>query len=703
MIASENQQPSASSELEVAHVLFIDLVGYSRLALPDQKQLTEELQTQLRAAPAFQQAEASKSLICLPTGDGVALSFFRDPVAPVECALQIARSAHGGPPRMRLRMGLHSGLVYRVRDINGHENVSGDGMNTAQRLMDLADAGHILLSGVMADMLRQVSSDWPPRLLDLGEAEVKHGQRLRVFNLVLTDASAGNPAPPERMTRRRVVLLYKRDAEPDGALMRLLESGLTRRGFFVFIDRRLPVGVEWAREIERQIREADAVIPLVSAASAPSEMMTHEVLLARDAASAAARTGESDGRPRLLPVRVGDPGPLPPDLAAVLAPLQHASWNAPADDERLLAELAAALQEPAAVPEAADTRAAAGSDKSGGQPVGGAVPLDSRFWVVRPTEGDLKAAIARQDSIVLLKGARQMGKTSLLARGLAHARNSGIRCIHTDFQKLNAAHLESVEAFFLALGGLIADQLDLDVLPDEVWSARRGANANFERYLRKAVFAGDAAPVVWAMDEVDRLFTCPFASEVFGLFRSWHNERSLDPTGPWSRLTLAIAYATEAHLFITDMNQSPFNVGTRLTLEDFTPAQVADLNQRYGAPLGDADAVGRFCGLVGGQPYLVQKGLSALASSNKTIAVFEQEADRDEGLFGDHLRRFLVLLARDEPLSDALREILRGHPCPSAEAFYRLRTAGLLMGDTVSEARPRCRIYASYFSRHLLP
>ena len=118
---------------------------------------------------------------------------------------------------------------------------------------------------------------------------------------------------------------------------------------------------------------------------------------------------------------------------------------------------------------------------------------------------------------------------------------------------------------------------------------------NMERFLRARGAGTVAEPLVWGLDEVDRLFppAC-FGSEVFGLFRSWHNRRALDPSGPWSRLTLAIAYATEAHLFITDLNQSPFNVGTRLTLEDFAPAQVADLNGRYGLPLPDGEAVARF-------------------------------------------------------------------------------------------------------------
>src|SRR5947208_13728322 len=136
--------------------------------------------------------------------------------------------------------------------------------------------------------------------------------------------------------------------------------------------------------------------------------------------------------------------------------------------------------------------------------------------------------------------------------------------------------------------------------------------------------------LVWGLDEVDRLFTRDYGSEVFGLFRSWHNERALDPGGPWSRLTLAIAYATEAHLFITDLNNSPFNVGTRLTLEDFTLEQVADLNRRYGSPLGNPAEVNRLYRLVGGHPYLLRRALHELAIHPLGVDGFEAQVAPEE-------------------------------------------------------------------------
>jgi hypothetical protein len=204
------------------------------------------------------------------------------------------------------------------------------------------------------------------------------------------------------------------------------------------------------------------------------------------------------------------------------------------------------------------------------------------------------------------------------------------------------------------------------------------------------------------MDDVDRLFGREFASQVFGLFRSWHEERVLDPAGPWSHLTLAMAYATEVHLFITDLNQSPFNVGTRLAIGDFTPEQVAILNDRCGRPLRSEAEIAGFFALVGGHPYLVRRGIHEMAQQGLPFADVAARADRDEGIFGDHLRRMLGALARDADLCAAVRAVLRHEKCPTEESFYRLRSAGIIQGVSAGSAEPRCRLYAAYLERHLL-
>jgi hypothetical protein len=335
-------------------------------------------------------------------------------------------------------------------------------------------------------------------------------------------------------------------------------------------------------------------------------------------------------------------------------------------------------------------------------PVGGAVPLDSHFYIKRAADEKFRSAIERQDSIVLVKGPRQVGKTSLLARGLEQARQSGSKVVVTDLQSISTDSCTSVEKFLLSLGDCFADQLELPSPPSEMWKPNRSPVTNFEQFLRREVMVRMSVPIVWALDEVDRIFTCDFSGEVFALFRSWHNKRALDPAGPWHRLTLAIAYATEAHLFITDLNQSPFNVGTRLSLEDFTFEEVAELNARYGRPLKDNAELARYVRLVSGHPYLVQRGLYEMVTGGIVLSALEAQADRDEGPFGDHLRRMVVSLSQDSELSDVVRSLLQDKPCPTPESFYRLRSAGLVLGDSASHARLRCQLYFSYFKRHLL-
>jgi len=335
------------------------------------------------------------------------------------------------------------------------------------------------------------------------------------------------------------------------------------------------------------------------------------------------------------------------------------------------------------------------------EPVGGSVPLESRFYIVRPTDAEFQRAIERQDSIVLVKGARQVGKTSLLARGLQKARAAGARVVLSDFQSLSEDCLQSAETLFLRLAATIVDQLDLGVLPEQVWSAQFGPSINFERYLRREVLAKISSPIVWGLDEVDRLFTCGFGSEVFGLFRSWHNKRALDPDGPWKRLTLAIAYATEAHLFITNLNQSPFNVGTQLVLEDFTREDVAELNRRYGSPLRGEDELTRYYQLVGGHPYLVRRGLHEMAVHHQRLATLEARASQDDGPFGNHLRRLLVSLSQDRSLCEAVKGLLQGKSSLTTDSYYRLHSAGLIAGEAAQQAIPRCELYAAYLREHL--
>ena len=186
-------------ELEVVHVLFLDIVGYSRRLTNEQQTLIDQLNQVVRSSEEFQSAEAAGRLIKIPTGDGMALVFYKSPAQPVECALEISHALKTHP-ELRVRMGVHSGPVSAVTDLNDRTNAAGIGINIAQRVMDCGDAGHILLSQRVAEDLAQYG-EWQPQLHDLGEVEVKHGVRVHVFNLY--NKELGNREVPEKLRQAK--------------------------------------------------------------------------------------------------------------------------------------------------------------------------------------------------------------------------------------------------------------------------------------------------------------------------------------------------------------------------------------------------------------------------------------------------------------------------------------------------------------------
>jgi TolB-like protein len=181
-------------QLEIAHVLFIDIVGYSKLSIGDQHTAIEELNQVVRASEQFQRAEAASRLIKIPTGDGIALVFYTSPEAPAHCAAEISRVLTERP-RLQLRMGIHSGPVSGVVDLNERANLAGAGLNIAQRVMDCGDAGHILVSKHVAEDLSEFE-EWRPLLHDLGSCDVKHGMQIAIVNLWSDDV--GNPQVPQK-------------------------------------------------------------------------------------------------------------------------------------------------------------------------------------------------------------------------------------------------------------------------------------------------------------------------------------------------------------------------------------------------------------------------------------------------------------------------------------------------------------------------
>src|SRR5262249_1072902 len=226
-----------------AHVLFTDIVGYSKLPINQQRGLVERLSEIVRNTDEYRAAETAGRLITIPTGEGITLVFFDSSEKPTECAFEINRALKKHP-ELQLRMGVHSGPVSGIIDAIGKANVAGAGINIAQRVMDCGDAGHILLSKHVSEDLKEYPH-WQPHLHELGECEVKHGVRVSVVNLYT--AELGNPAVPEKLKAARVAAAAQRKR----AAFRWLTLGVLSLlavialiGFLLFRYRRPPTTVE---------------------------------------------------------------------------------------------------------------------------------------------------------------------------------------------------------------------------------------------------------------------------------------------------------------------------------------------------------------------------------------------------------------------------------------------------------------------------
>ena len=205
---------SSDVKFDIGHVLFIDIVGYSKLLISEQSQLLQTLKEIVRGTEQFRLAQAQRKLLPLPTGDGVALVFRTSPEAPVLCALEISKALKSHP-ELPVRMGIHSGPVNEITDLNERANIAGAGINMAQRVMDCGDAGHILLSKRVADDLEQYPQ-WRPYLHEFGECEVKHGVRIHAFNLHTDEL--GNPEAPKKFKKAQRITRAKRTKSLVGML-----------------------------------------------------------------------------------------------------------------------------------------------------------------------------------------------------------------------------------------------------------------------------------------------------------------------------------------------------------------------------------------------------------------------------------------------------------------------------------------------------
>jgi TolB-like protein/Flp pilus assembly protein TadD len=236
---------SPQAQLEIGHVLFMDVVGYSKLLLDEQREIQEQLNQIVRDTRQVRAAEETGELVSIPTGDGMALVFFNSPEAPIRCAVEIGHALRSYP-EIRLRMGIHSGPVNEVRDVNDRSNVAGAGINIAQRVMDCGDAGHILLSKRAADDVGH-SRKWRPSLHELGECALKHGATIFLVNLY--DGEIGNPALPKKIKESQLQTAGPRLANRNLIIAAALVFALIASAVFWFQSRKANASLSSAKSI----------------------------------------------------------------------------------------------------------------------------------------------------------------------------------------------------------------------------------------------------------------------------------------------------------------------------------------------------------------------------------------------------------------------------------------------------------------------
>jgi hypothetical protein len=332
----------------------------------------------------------------------------------------------------------------------------------------------------------------------------------------------------------------------------------------------------------------------------------------------------------------------------------------------------------------------------------GAMPVDSPFYVCRSADHLAERRLESSDSTVIVRGSRQSGKSSLLTRLHFRAVEAGRRSCYLNLQDVDDSSLGDSGTLFRELARMIADALETATDPDEHWSDRRGSKQNLTTFLQEAVLAPGGSAVQLLFDEVDLAFG--FAQcrvDLFSMIRSWHNRRASDHKGRWRRLRLVVAHATDPALWIPDINQSPFNVGLNVALDDFGAEHVADLNLRHGAPLNGDEEVRRLLDLVGGHPFLVRLALYTLVSKKWALEELERTATDQGGPFASHLQRYYSLVSKGPELRAALRQVVEQGRCDDELQFQHLWAAGLVRGETREAVTLRCRLYHDYFRTRL--
>jgi len=479
------------------------------------------------------------------------------------------------------------------------------------------------------------------------------------------------------------------------------------------------LGADWFFDIDTKLKESNYFLLLLSPQTAVSEMAIEMLRRVKEL-----RDSQPNHKPIVLTIRVNCPAniPLSHDLRCYLEGIGQREWNSPTDTPILRQEILNLLAGKKVWDVKAEENYSVVTNHYEGHsetitptlpPLPGAEPelpngqvrLASVFYVERfPYEAKCNEVISQPGALIRIKAPRQMGKTSLMARVLYHAKEKlGYRTVPLSFQHADAAVFTDLNQFLRWFCAKISRKLRLPNQLDDYWTDTFGSKDNCTIYFEDCLLANSDSPLVLALDEVDRIFQYPkIADDFFGLLRAWYEEAGYGNTDGnlWEKLRLVVVHSTEVYLPL-NVNQSPFNVGLPIELPEFSLEQVQYLLQQHGL-VWQSKQIKQLMALVGGHPYLVRLALYHIAKGQNTLDELIENAPTEGGLYDDHLRRHLWNLRQYPELAEAFSKVVTANvpiELESAPAF-KLHSMGLVKFQG-NQVVPRFDLYRIYFGERL--
>ena len=328
---------------------------------------------------------------------------------------------------------------------------------------------------------------------------------------------------------------------------------------------------------------------------------------------------------------------------------------------------------------------------------GGPIDTTSAFYIQRKADEMVLSEVARQRCMVMVRAPRQTGKTSLILRVYEACKRGEIpvRPVFFDFQSI---HLESMDTVWHAIVESMNDQLFIGASQEEIWQIEGNIVRKLSAFLDNHVFRESETGVLLCLDEVDRIIGHPISNQFFANIRAFYNMGAFEPI--WKKIGWLLSSSTEPSFFIEDLTQSPFNIGQTIYLKPFTIEEILEFSRRFGLSLDEA-SVERIFTYVGGHPHLVHLLLYNMARSTDSWERFFDARTAGDGIFRNHLDRFLAYLQEDAELSKALKDIIKGRGCRSLKIVERLKASGLVKQQNDGRVFFQCELYALFFGREL--